>query len=281
MNINELEQRTGITRQNIRFYEKKGLLHPARNAANNYRQYTQEDVETLRVIRILRKLDMPIEQIREVLSREVMLDEALQEHLQVLTQKKAELESGISVCRKLSHTSLEELDAGRVLQEMEEMEKEGGVFMSIINDYRQVKKEEGMKSFSFIPDTMVKTPREFTDALLAYARENDLDLVITQESMTPIFEIDQVEYTASRTFGRFGAEVHCAMTHPGLAEDTGVSDKKRKIFRFISRYMVVFLLFLFLAVTRGSIKAAAIVGVFTLPLLVWTFGLTGRFKGRG
>ncbi len=281
MNINELEQRTGITGQNIRFYEKKGLLHPARNAANNYRQYTQEDVETLRVIRILRKLDMPIEQIREVLSREVMLDEALQEHLQVLTQKKAELESGISVCRKLSHTSLEELDAGRVLQEMEEMEKEGGVFMSIINDYRQVKKEEGMKSFSFIPDTMVKTPREFTDALLAYARENDLDLVITQESMTPIFEIDQVEYTASRTFGRFGAEVHCAMTHPGLAEDTGVSDKKRKIFRFISRYMVVLLLFLFLAVTRGSIKAAAIVGVFTLPLLVWTFGLTGRFKGRG
>ncbi len=281
MNINELEQRTGITRQNIRFYEKKGLLHPARNAANNYRQYTQEDVETLRVIRILRKLDMPIEQIREVLSREVMLDEALQEHLQVLTQKKAELESGISVCRKLSHTSLEELDAGRVLQEMEEMEKEGGIFMSIINDYRQVKKEEGMKRFSFIPDTMVKTPREFTDALLAYARENDLDLVITQESMSPIFEIDQVEYTASRTFGRFGAEVHCAMTHPGLAEDTGVSDKKRKIFRFISRYMVVFLLFLFLAVTRGSIKAAAIVGVFTLPLLVWTFGLTGRFKGRG
>ena len=281
MNINELEQRTGITRQNIRFYEKKGLLHPARNAANNYRQYTQEDVETLRVIRILRKLDMPIEQIREVLSREVMLDEALQEHLQVLTQKKAELESGISGCRKLSHTSLEELDAGRVLQEMEEMEKEGGIFMSIINDYRQVKKEEGMKRFSFIPDTMVKTPREFTDALLACARENDLDLVITQESMSPIFEIDQVEYTASRTFGRFGAEVHCAMTHPGLAEDTGVSDKKRKIFRFISRYMVVFLLFLFLAVTRGSIKAAAIVGVFTLPLLVWTFGLTGRFKGRG
>lgn len=281
MNINELEQRTGITGQNIRFYEKKGLLHPARNAANNYRQYTQEDVETLRVIRILRKLDMPIEQIREVLSREVMLDEALQEHLQVLTQKKAELESGISVCRKLSHTSLEELDAGRVLQEMEEMEKEGGIFMSIINDYRQVKKEEGMKRFSFIPDTMVKTPREFTDALLAYARENDLDLVITQESMSPIFEIDQMEYTASRTFGRFGAEVHCAMTHPGLAEDTGVSDKKRKIFRFISRYMVVFLLFLFLAVTRGSIKAAAIVGVFTLPLLVWTFGLTGRFKGRG
>ena len=29
MNINELERLTGITKQNIRFYEKKGLLHPA------------------------------------------------------------------------------------------------------------------------------------------------------------------------------------------------------------------------------------------------------------
>lgn len=37
MNINELERLTGITKQNIRFYEKKELLHPARNSINNYR----------------------------------------------------------------------------------------------------------------------------------------------------------------------------------------------------------------------------------------------------
>lgn len=280
MNIHELEQMTGITRQNIRFYEKKGLLHPARNAANNYRQYTQEDVETLRVIRILRRLDMPIEEIYGVLAQEILLEDALQRHLQILTEKKKELESGISVCRKLAHTSLAELDADRVLREMEEMEKEGGIFMSIINDYRQVKREDGLKTFSFIPDTMVRSPQEFTDALLAYARENDLDLTITQESMNPVFEIDQVEYTASRTFGRFGAEVHCSMTHPELVEDGNVSERKRKIFRFISRYMVVFFLIVFLVVTRGSIKSAAIVSIAILPPLVWTFGLTGRFKGR-
>ena len=44
MNINELERLTGITRQNIRFYEKKGLLHPMRNSENNYREYSQEDL---------------------------------------------------------------------------------------------------------------------------------------------------------------------------------------------------------------------------------------------
>ncbi|MDE7318096.1 MAG: MerR family transcriptional regulator, partial [Lachnospiraceae bacterium] len=43
MNIQELEKRTGITKQNIRFYERKGLLCPKRNTANNYREYTEED----------------------------------------------------------------------------------------------------------------------------------------------------------------------------------------------------------------------------------------------
>ncbi len=54
MNIQELERITGITRQNIRFYEKKGLVHPPRNAANNYREYTQENVRTLQIIKALR-----------------------------------------------------------------------------------------------------------------------------------------------------------------------------------------------------------------------------------
>lgn len=47
MNIHELERLTDISKQNIRFYEKRGLLHPERNELNNYRQYMQEDVKTL------------------------------------------------------------------------------------------------------------------------------------------------------------------------------------------------------------------------------------------
>ena len=39
MNIAEAERRTGLTRANIRFYEKEGLLTPTRGA-NGYRDYT-------------------------------------------------------------------------------------------------------------------------------------------------------------------------------------------------------------------------------------------------
>ena len=46
MTIKELEERTGMARANIRFYESEGLLSPARQE-NGYRDYSEEDVKTL------------------------------------------------------------------------------------------------------------------------------------------------------------------------------------------------------------------------------------------
>ena len=44
MKINQVEQLAGITKGNIRFYEKEGLLTPGRNSENGYREYTEADV---------------------------------------------------------------------------------------------------------------------------------------------------------------------------------------------------------------------------------------------
>ena len=40
-NIKEAEALTGISRQNIRYYEKMGLLNPKRDAGNGYRKYDE------------------------------------------------------------------------------------------------------------------------------------------------------------------------------------------------------------------------------------------------
>ena len=53
MTIKELEQRTGLPRTSIRFYEQEELLHPERKE-NNYRDYSEEDVRTLKKIKLLR-----------------------------------------------------------------------------------------------------------------------------------------------------------------------------------------------------------------------------------
>ena len=47
----------GITRRNIRFYENEGLLTPARNKQNGYREYGEAEVEELKKIKLLRMLD--------------------------------------------------------------------------------------------------------------------------------------------------------------------------------------------------------------------------------
>ena len=51
MTIKEIENLSGMTRANIRFYETEGLLRPARNS-NGYRNYSEEDLNTLRKIRL-------------------------------------------------------------------------------------------------------------------------------------------------------------------------------------------------------------------------------------
>lgn len=65
MNIKEAEERTGLKAANIRYYEQEGLLHPERNRRNNYREYSQEDVEVLERIKMLRTLDVPLREIRK------------------------------------------------------------------------------------------------------------------------------------------------------------------------------------------------------------------------
>lgn len=100
MNIREIEDQLGIPRANVRYYEKEGLLHPARSG-NNYRVYTEEDVETLKKIRLLRQLDMPIETIRSVQSGELPLYDAVTRQLALLESSAARLEQAQAICRAM------------------------------------------------------------------------------------------------------------------------------------------------------------------------------------
>lgn len=47
MKINEAEELLGISKANIRFYEKQGLLTPGRSE-NRYRDYSGKDIDRLR-----------------------------------------------------------------------------------------------------------------------------------------------------------------------------------------------------------------------------------------
>lgn len=61
MKIGDVSKETGLSISNIRFYEKKGLLEPKRSQISKYREYSAEDIERLKQIILLRKMDFSIE----------------------------------------------------------------------------------------------------------------------------------------------------------------------------------------------------------------------------
>ena len=72
MNIKEIEERSGLTRANIRYYEQEGLIAPARRE-NKYRDYSEEDLETLLRVALLRSLGFSLDEIRRLQSGELEL----------------------------------------------------------------------------------------------------------------------------------------------------------------------------------------------------------------
>ena len=95
MKINEVEAAVGVTKKNIRFYEEEGLISPSREPGNGYRSYSQADVERLRRIKLLRKLDVPLAEIREMLEGQRTLAEGMSQQLERLRSRRADLEEAI------------------------------------------------------------------------------------------------------------------------------------------------------------------------------------------
>lgn len=133
MKINQVEELVGITKRNIRYYEKEGLLSPGRNSENGYRDYTETDVEELKKIKLLRKLDVPLEEIRRMQTGTLTLGDALRRHVITLERERANLETMQALCGELldEGARINTLDAGSYLSKMEQMEQEGTRFVNI------------------------------------------------------------------------------------------------------------------------------------------------------
>ena len=61
MMIGELAKEVGVSTDTVRFYERSGWLPRASRRDNAYREYGEADVEHLRLIIDLRRLDVPLE----------------------------------------------------------------------------------------------------------------------------------------------------------------------------------------------------------------------------
>ena len=101
MNIKEIEERSGLSRANIRYYEQEGLIAPVRRE-NKYRDYSEEDLETLLRIALLRSLGFSLEEIRRLKSGEADFAAAMRERSAALESEGQRLLAARNVCDAIS-----------------------------------------------------------------------------------------------------------------------------------------------------------------------------------
>ncbi len=145
MKIYQVEELVGITKKNIRFYEDEGLLNPDRNPENGYREYSLKDVQKLQKIKLLRKLDVSLENIRLMMNGKMSFEEAMNHQISELEKKQKDGELMIQFCHKLKTeiSDLTKLNAENYLFEMQKMETEGTKFVDIEKQDISRKKKSG------------------------------------------------------------------------------------------------------------------------------------------
>ena len=67
MQIGQLAKELSVSTKTLRHYEKIGMLPPAARSENGYRTYTPDAERTARLIVMLRRLELSLEEIRNLL----------------------------------------------------------------------------------------------------------------------------------------------------------------------------------------------------------------------
>lgn len=122
MTIKEVEEQTGLTRSNIRFYEKEKLIEPSRNDKNGYRDYSEKDIENIKKIAYLRTLEISIEDIRNIISDKVSLKEIIEKQATAIQTQIEGLNRAKTMCERMlesGNVSFDELQVERYVEDLE------------------------------------------------------------------------------------------------------------------------------------------------------------------
>lgn len=100
----EAAEITGLTTATLRYYEKESLLPPVKRNDQKYRQYTEEDIEWVRMIQCMRMANIPIQSIKEYVSLLVQGGKTLeqryemvQKHIENITEQISNLQKALAL----------------------------------------------------------------------------------------------------------------------------------------------------------------------------------------
>ena len=136
MKIKELENLLSISRSNIRFYERQGMFSPERKD-NNYREYTEQDIEVLKKIIIFRKMGFTVEEIKLIQNNELPFADAITNVQHRIENEIERLDGSLKLIKQVSqeNASFDEIDINQHWNTICESEKSGEKFVTICKEF--------------------------------------------------------------------------------------------------------------------------------------------------
>jgi MerR family transcriptional regulator, aldehyde-responsive regulator len=94
-----MAERTGVSIDTLRYYEREGLIEPVTRAGGGHRRYSAEDVLWVEVLRCLRATGMSIEQLRHYCQLGQQGESTEPERRALLEAHRAEVQTQIAARR--------------------------------------------------------------------------------------------------------------------------------------------------------------------------------------
>lgn len=158
--IKQLADLADVTVRTLHHYDQIGLLKPERDSSNEYRRYGEEELLRLQQIMFFRELELPLEEIRNILDDpDFDVTRALKQHRELIALKKKRMQNLLktidkTITKLTKETTMqdEELYNGFSKEELEAWNKEAkerwghtDQYKQSVGKYESLSKEEKLK----------------------------------------------------------------------------------------------------------------------------------------
>lgn len=138
--------------------KKAGLLSSPAQEENGYREYTDEEIRILKLVEMLRMLDMPIEQIKLALVCPQQMPHLLAAATRLLEEKLESTKYALCSVREFEEDRLHPRGAGCGFLFGANGAASRSFFGGWVSDYKSVKQYQHEKTFTFTPDDAINRP---------------------------------------------------------------------------------------------------------------------------
>lgn len=109
--VHEVSKLAGVSIRTLQYYDKIGLLHPAKYTESGYRLYDDTALEKLQQILLFRELEFSLKDIKAIMDNPNFdRRKALEQQIALLTLKKEHLKNLIDLARDIKDIGVNKMD---------------------------------------------------------------------------------------------------------------------------------------------------------------------------